>query len=92
MNKALFEVGETVRTCFVGSPNLGSVEIIKMEWDEDVIGTYEDGEQRYTGWAYILSDRPDSWADERFLRKLPPPAELSFEELITELNTEKEIA
>ena len=67
-------------------------EITQMEWDENVDCSYTDGDCYYTGWSYMLADDCINWVDETYLRKLPPPADCSFHEMIEQLNKEKETA
>ncbi len=93
MNKALFEAGETVRTYWVGESNFDRIEIESLEWFRDAkVSGFVSKKPRspHTGWVYALVGFK-GLAMESSLRKLPPPADCSFSEMIEQLN-EKETA
>ena len=88
MNKALFEVGELVRTCYPTGRNSSSVEILDLEWHGNIYIVFGNGvKEIYTGWTYLLADREGMWSVERHLKKLPDPGTLSFDQLMEKLNT-----
>jgi len=82
MNKALFEVGESVIS--LGRHSKGQiVEILEVK------PAPERFPSDYMGVAYLTtsSNRKEDLAMDTQLRKLPDLSELSFEELIEESNT-----
>jgi len=85
--KALFEVGEEVLELWsTGAKHICS--ILEVQWDEKVLITnvHSGVTSFYTGYSYRTTSS-DRWALEHGLRKLPKPADCSFEEMMTKLKT-----
>ena len=90
MNKALFEVGEEAIFIGEGSGRPRRSVIANREWDESRVYNLSGP---HTGWSYqrMESVETNKWTREVNMRKLPPPADCTYDELIKQLNTETEL-
>lgn len=88
MNKNLFEVGEKVRLVSSVRGDMGIGVVLSCSWMESALDL--NGNVVKNVWFYettIASLGTSKRWFESSLRKLPPPADCTYEELIKELNT-----